>query len=293
MNRKGICILNSRKMKEEIKKSYKRALSIAGFDGSGGAGIQADLKTFSALGCYGMTVLTALPVQNTQGVRSIYEIPLKCIEEQMRSIFEDIGVDVVKIGMLHRPEIVEIVVALLKEYGALKIVVDPVMVAKSGDRLLKKEAVLAIKELLLPIVTVLTPNIPEAEDLLDKKITTELEMENAAREICEMGAKSTVVKGGHCEGEFSRDCLWDDGVAHWFSSARIKTKNTHGTGCTFSAAIAAFLAQGQGIVEATEGAKRYLTGALRSGAEYQIGYGNGPVNHFYDIWREKCLMQEI
>lgn len=271
-------------MKEELKKSYKRALSIAGFDGSGGAGIQADLKTFSALGSYGMTVLTALPVQNTQGVRSIYEIPLNCIEEQMRAIFEDIGVDVVKIGMLHRPEIVEIVVALLKEYGALKIVVDPVMVAKSGDRLLRKEAVLALKELLLPIVTVLTPNIPEAEDLLDKKITTELEMENAAREICEMGAESTVVKGGHCESEFSRDCLWDEGAAHWFSSSRIKTKNTHGTGCTFSAAIAAFLAQGQGVVEATEGAKRYLTGALRSGAEYQIGYGNGPVNHFYDIW---------
>lgn len=271
-------------MKEEIKKTYKRALSIAGFDGSGGAGIQADLKTFSALGCYGMTVLTALPVQNTQGVRSIYEIPLECIGEQIRAIFEDVGADVVKIGMLHRPEIVDLVVNLLKEYEPLDIVVDPVMVAKSGDRLLKKEAVLALKELLVPIATVLTPNIPEAEDLLNKKIVTELEMEDAARAICKMGATAAVVKGGHGGGELSRDCLLNEGVVHWFDAKRIGTKNTHGTGCTFSAAIAALLAQGLNVVEATEGAKKYLTEALRSGAEYQLGFGNGPVNHFYNVW---------
>lgn len=271
-------------MKEELRKRYKRALSIAGFDGSGGAGIQADLKTFSALGCYGMTVLTALPVQNTQGVKSIYEISLECIEEQIRAIFEDIGVDVVKVGMLHRPEIVEIVVKLLKEYGPLKIVVDPVMVAKSGDRLLKEEAVLALKGLLLPITTVLTPNIPEANDLLNKEIVTEIDMEIAGKEICEMGVEAVVVKGGHFGGEFSKDCLCYEGEVRWFKSERIATKNTHGTGCTFSAAIAAFLGQGVGIVEATKSAKNYLTGALRSGAEYRLGYGNGPVNHFYSIW---------
>lgn len=269
-----------------MKKRYKRALSIAGFDGSGGAGIQADLKTFSALGCYGMTVLTALPVQNTQGVRSIYEISLQCIEEQIRALFEDVGVDVVKIGMLHRAEIVEVVVNLLREYEPLDVIVDPVMVAKSGDRLLKQEAVLALKEMLLPITTVLTPNIPEAEDLLNKKIVNELEMEDAAREICEMGAEAVVLKGGHREGDFSKDCLWYEGKAHWFSSERIKTKNTHGTGCTFSAAIAALIAQGKDVIEATRGAKNYLTEALRSGAEYQLGCGNGPVNHFYKIWRE-------
>lgn len=281
-------------MKEELgnKKRYKKALSIAGFDGSGGAGIQADLKTFSALGCYGMTVLTALPVQNTQGVRSIYDIPLKCIEEQIHAIFEDVGADVVKIGMLHRPEIVELVVNLLNKYGPLDIVVDPVMVAKSQDRLLTEEAVSALRDLLVPIATVITPNIPEAEDLLDKKIETEMDMEKAAKEICGMGAKAAFVKGGHRNGELSSDCLWYEGQAHWFSAERIKTKNTHGTGCTSSAAIAALLAQGQGIVAATEGAKRYLTGALSSGAEYQIGYGNGPVNHFYDVWKDALYRAE-
>lgn len=265
------------------KKKYKRALSIAGFDGSGGAGIQADLKTFSALGCYGMTVLTALPVQNTQGVRSIYEIPLKCIEEQIQAIFEDIGADVVKIGMLHRPEIVELVVNSLKEYGPLDIVVDPVMVAKSGDRLLREDAVRALTELLIPIAKVLTPNIPEAEDLLNRRIETEAQMEDAARDISEIGAKAVVLKGGHVKSELSRDCLWYEGKAQWFSAERIKTNNTHGTGCTFSAAIAAFLAQGNDIVTATQNAKSYLTGALLAGADYQIGHGNGPVNHFYNF----------
>lgn len=269
----------------ETKKRYKRALSIAGFDGSGGAGIQADLKTFSALGCYGMTVLTALPVQNTQGVRSIYELSLSCIEEQMRALFEDVGADVVKVGMLHRPEIVELVVNVLKEYcGQIPVVVDPVMVAKSKDRLLAKEAVVALKEQLLPITEVLTPNIPEAEDLLDKRIETESEMEEAAKAFCKLGVKAAVVKGGHFGGELSRDCLYHNGEVYWFGAERVKTKNTHGTGCTFSAAIAAFLARGYGVVEAVEGAKEYLTGALYSGAEYELGHGNGPVNHFYAIW---------
>lgn len=266
------------------KKRYKRALSIAGFDGSGGAGIQADLKTFSALGCYGMTVLTALPVQNTRGVKSIYELPVRCIEEQIHSIFEDIGVDVVKLGMLHRCEIIEAVARGLKDYLPLTIVVDPVMVAKSGDRLLVEDAISAFKELILPITTVLTPNLPEAEDLLKKKIISEIDMENAAKELTFMGPDAVILKGGHREGKLSEDCLWFDGFIHWFKSERINTVNTHGTGCTFSAAIAAILAQGKSIPKAVEGAKQYLFAALKSGADYNIGYGNGPVNHFYNIW---------
>lgn len=268
-----------------MKKQYKRALSIAGFDGSGGAGIQADLKTFSALGCYGMTVLTALPVQNTQGVRSIYEISLSCIREQIIAIFDDIGADVVKIGMLHSPEIIQLIVDLLKQYQAKNIVVDPVMVAKSGDRLLKMEAIEALKTLLLPIATTITPNIPEAEDLLNRKIGNKSDMESAAGVLCSMGPQSVIIKGGHSNSTLSEDCLWCDHQAHWFSAQRIETKNTHGTGCTFSAAIASFLAYNDDVVKAVEKAKDYLTGALKSGAEYQIGYGHGPVNHFYNIWK--------
>ncbi len=266
------------------KKKYKRALSIAGFDGSGGAGIQADLKTFSALGCYSMTVLTALPVQNTQGVRSIYEIDIQCIKEQMDSLFEDIGVDAVKIGMLHRPEIIEVVAHALKQYHPPIIVVDPVMVAKSGDRLLYEGAVVALKELILPLATIITPNIPEAEDLLNRRIVSKLDMENAAKELSFMGAKAVVVKGGHMQSHLSDDCLYADESIYWYSSERIDTINTHGTGCTFSAAIAALLARGCNIPEAVKRAKEYLTGALKSGANYEIGHGQGPVNHFYDIW---------
>lgn len=271
--------------KKNTKKEYKRALSIAGFDGSGGAGIQADLKTFSALGCYGMTVLTALPIQNTQGVQSIYELPIQCIQEQMESLFDDIGVDVVKIGMLHRTEIIEVVANFLKNHFSGKIVVDPVMVAKSGDRLLLPEAVTAIKELILPITTVLTPNIPEAEDLLQKKIILKSDMENAAKELSSMGPKAVVVKGGHKVGDLSEDCLYYQDEIHWYQSERIHTTNTHGTGCTFSAAIAAILTHGYSIPEAIEKAKEYLTKALKSGADYKIGFGNGPVNHFYDVWK--------
>lgn len=270
--------------KKNNKKQYKRALTIAGFDGSGGAGIQADLKTFSALGCYGMTVLTALPVQNTQGVKSIYELEIQCIKEQIDSIFEDIGADVVKIGMLHRPEIIEVVANSLKQYHASMIVVDPVMVAKSGDRLLHKEAVFALKELIFPMATLITPNIPEAEDLLNKSIVSKLDMENAAKELSLLGPKAVVVKGGHRKSPLSEDCLLVDETIFWVSSERVDTINTHGTGCTFSAAIAAFLAQGFGIYEAVKNAKEYLTGALESGANYKIGHGQGPVNHFYNIW---------
>lgn len=264
-----------------------KVLTIAGFDGSGGAGIQADLKTFSALGCYAATALTALPVQNTKGVKSVYDIGKKCIEEQIEAILEDMPISAVKIGMLHREEIVEIVAKVLKRYRIENIVLDPVMVAKSGDRLLKPEAILSIKEKLLPMTAVLTPNIPEASELLQREILNREQMERAAIDLMQMGPFSVVVKGGHLEGDCA-DCLClRDSVPkiYWLETRRIATKNTHGTGCTFSAAIAAFLARGFSILESVKKAKEYLTQAIHAGKELNIGQGNGPVHHFHHLWQ--------
>ncbi len=256
-------------------------LTIAGFDGSGGAGIQADLKTFSALGCYGMTALTALPVQNTVGVRAIYDIDPLCVKEQLEAIFEDIQVDAVKIGMLHRQEIIEVVAGVLERYPCPNIVIDPVMVAKSGDKLLLPSAIAAMKELLFPIATVLTPNLMEASEIVGQEIVTKDQMEQAAISIARMGPRAVVVKGGHLNGDCD-DCLYMTQI-DWFSSPRVATRNTHGTGCTFSAAIAAFLARGYGIVEAVREAKEYLTQCVEAGAHLKIGHGNGPVHHFWKI----------
>jgi hydroxymethylpyrimidine/phosphomethylpyrimidine kinase len=263
-----------------------KALSIAGFDGSGGAGIQADLKTFSALGCYGTTVLTALPVQNTVGVRSIYDIQTVCVEEQVRSIYEDIQINATKIGMLHRHAIIEAVADLLREYKVKNIVLDPVMVAKSGDKLLLLDAIAAMKEQLFPLTTVLTPNLLEASEALGREIKTRDQMEQAALELLEMGPQAVVVKGGHLK-ECCDDCLVIRGAKpefHWFPSERIETKNTHGTGCTFSAAITAYLARGKSILESVSLAKAYLTRAIKKGANIEIGHGHGPVHHFHHLW---------
>lgn len=269
-------------------KRYHRALTIAGFDGSGGAGIQADLKAFSALGCYGMTVLTALPVQNTQGVKSIYEIPPQCVKEQLEAILEDIGADAVKIGMIHSREIIEAIVPVLEKYMPLDIVVDPVMVAKSGDRLLKQDAIDMLKEKLFPLATIVTPNLPEASDLLGREIIIKSQMEKAAMDIAKMGCNAVVVKGGHIEEKNCDDCLYLNGPPSeifWFSHPKVATKNTHGTGCTFSSAITAFLARKFSLVEAVRHAKKYLSGAVEAGAQMKIGKGHGPVHHFYDIWK--------
>lgn len=210
-----------------------KVLTIAGFDGSGGAGIQADLKTFSALGCYATTALTALPVQNTTGVKSVYEIETLCLEEQIRAILEDISLDAIKIGMLHRQEIIECVTTLLKHYHARNIVLDPVMVAKSGDRLLKPEAIEALKKLLLPLTTVLTPNLLEASELLGREIHNKSQMEKGAIEIAQKGPQAVVLKGGHLNGDCD-DCLClktgSQIEIHWFTTPRIPTGNTHGTG---------------------------------------------------------------
>lgn len=263
-----------------------KALTIAGFDGSGGAGIQADLKTFSALGCYGMSVLTALPVQNTQGVRSCYEIDIKAIEEQLYCIFDDIIPDAVKIGMLFNSDIINLVAGFLnKNAKNIPIIVDPVMVAKSGDRLLLEEAVNSLKKYIIPISTIVTPNIPEAEDLTSKKIKTDDDMIEAANDILSMGAKNVMLKGGHLEGEMSRDLFMSRDYKEFLDAVRIDTKNTHGTGCTLSAAICSYIAHGKTPLEASKLGKVYLFNALEAAKIDSVGKGHGPVHHFYEAWK--------
>lgn len=262
------------------------ALSIAGFDGSGGAGIQADLKTFSALGCYGMTVLTALPVQNTCGVRSCYEIPLNCITEQLDAVFSDIPPRAIKIGMLFNAEIVHLVSNFLQERAKdIPIVLDPVMVAKSGDILLEPSAINALKNQLIPLVDIITPNLPEASTLLGMELSTSGQMKAGAEALIQAGARSVLLKGGHSDGENSADLfMTDNGYARWFNSPRICSKNTHGTGCTLSAAIAAGLAKDLELEKACERAKEYVRGAIFAASKHSLGQGNGPVHHFYELW---------
>jgi hydroxymethylpyrimidine/phosphomethylpyrimidine kinase len=265
---------------------FYKVLSIAGFDGSGGAGIQADLKTFSSLGCYGTTALTAIPIQNTLGVRSIYDITTACIEEQIKAILDDMQMNAVKIGMLHRQEIIDSVAQILSQYNVTNIVLDPVMIAKSGDRLLLPEAIAMMKKSLFPITTVLTPNLLEASELLGREIKTRDQMEEAAIDLLEMGPQAVVVKGGHLKGNCD-DCLTLKNPKvniHWLSGPRIQTKNTHGTGCTFSAAIASFLAMDFTILDAVTKAKAYLTTSIEAGANMKTGQGNGPVHHFHHLW---------
>lgn len=256
----------------------KKALTIAGTDPSGGAGIQADLKTFQELGVYGMSVITAVVSQNTLGVRSFLDMPKELIASQIEAVFSDIVPDVVKTGMLSRPETIEVVVEQCKRFSPRHIVVDPVMVAKSGDSLLTEDAKKQIVEQLLPLATVVTPNIPEAEVLTGITISNKVEMENAARMIVqEFGAKAAVVKGGHRK-ERAVDVLFDGKETHVLSAEKFSTKHTHGTGCTVSAALAAGLAKGMSLTEAFREAKRYITLAITQPLE--IGKGNGPVNHW-------------
>ncbi len=267
-------------------KHYHRALTIAGSDSGGGAGIQADLKTFAALGCYGFSVITALTAQNTRGVTAIESVPAHFVEQQMEAVLTDIGVDAVKIGMIHSPEIIGSVAATLQRYRAPNIVLDPVMIAKSGDRLLQKEAVQALAKLLLPLAAVITPNLPEAAVLLGRPLERLEEMEQAARDLARLGPAAILLKGGHLGGERSPDLLYqrqEDRVT-LLDGSRVQTANTHGTGCTLSSAIAAGLACGLALAEAVRRAKEYLTGALQRGAAYRLGSGHGPVHHFWEHW---------
>lgn len=263
-----------------------KALSIAGFDGSGGAGIQADLKTFSALGCYGMTVLTALPIQNTCGVKSCYEIPLQAIEDQLNAIFDDIVPDSIKIGMLFNSDIIELVSNFLKKRAVnIPIVLDPVTLAKSGDSLLLPEAIETLISLLMPLATIVTPNIPEALSFTGVNANSENEMITVAEKLLDLGPEFVLLKGGHLHSSESNDLLYGkDGSSTWYKNPRIDSKNTHGTGCTLSAAIAACLAQNIELKQACSIAKIYLTNAISAAKTLSVGMGNGPVHHFYHLW---------
>ncbi len=258
----------------------KKCLSIAGFDGSGGAGIQADLKTFSALGCYGMNVLTALPIQNTCGVKNCYDLPVSVINEQLEAIFEDIKPTSIKIGMLFSIEIIRCVADFLEKHARdIPIILDPVMVAKSGDSLLLPNAINILKEKLIPLSTIVTPNLPEAYRLIDGS----KEIETIAHQILKLGCKSVLIKGGHTAKIHSNDLFMDTENTYWIESERIKSKNTHGTGCTLSSAICAFIAHGFSEKMACVYAKRYIFGAIKASKDITVGLGQGPVHHFYHI----------
>lgn len=258
-----------------------KCLSIAGFDGSGGAGMQADLKTFSALGCYGMTVLTALPVQNTCGVKKCYPIPLQTIEEQLDAIFTDIIPDSIKIGMLYSAPIITLVTKYLKRYQDIPIILDPVMTAKKGDLLLQPEAITLLKKQLIPIATLITPNLPEAYALVGK----EESMPDLLVQLMSLGSHAVLLKGGHSKETHSNDLFIEkNGLPMTLKAKRIESNNTHGTGCTLSAAIAAFVARGMPLTTACKSAKKYLYKAILHAKNQSLGHGQGPVHHFYDLW---------
>ncbi len=261
----------------------KRILTIAGSDSGGGAGIQADLKAITLLGGYGMSVLTALTAQNTVGVQAIHEVPARFVETQIDSVLSDIGTDAIKTGMLANAEIVEVVAKKIRQYGVKKVVVDPVMVAKSGDSLLRKDAEDALMKRLLPLSTVVTPNLPEASVLAGFKVNSIEEMRKAAHRILKLGAKHVVVKGGHLRGK-AIDLLYDGKRYEEIEGRRIETRNTHGTGCTFASAIATLLARGETVPEAVKKAKTFITMAIQSGLP--LGKGSGPTNPFAYILRE-------
>jgi len=259
------------------------ALTIAGSDSGGGAGIQADLKTFAANGVYGTSVITALTAQNTQGVTAIHDVPLVFIAAQIDAIFSDFDVAAVKIGMLSRAETIRIVASELRRRAAKRIVLDPVMVATSGDRLLADDAVHALRTELMPLAEIVTPNLHEAAALTGKPLAqNEQEMEAQARDIFAFGPRWVLVKGGHGTGDEAVDLLiGGDGAVTRVGAARVETKNTHGTGCTLSSAIAANLAKGMDLSAAVRAAKDYVTGAIAAADKLQVGHGHGPLDHFW------------
>ncbi len=263
------------------------AVTIAGSDSSGGAGIQADLKTFAALGVYGASVVTALTAQNTQGVSGIHDVPAEFIAAQIDAVFSDLDVGAVKIGMLSRAMTIRTVAASLERHKARNIVLDPVMVASSGDRLLNEDAIVALRNELIPQALIVTPNLPEAAALTGASLARdEAEMEIQARQILSLGARRVLIKGGHGAGADSIDLLIGEGEVVRLSARRIATKNTHGTGCTLSSAIAAGLAKGRDVVSAVQDAKIYVTAAIAAADRLRVGHGHGPLHHFYDYWRQ-------
>lgn len=267
----------------------KKVLTIAGSDSSGGAGIQADLKTFSAHGVYGMSVITAVTAQNTQKVIDVQDITPYMIGAQIDAVFEDIGADAVKIGMVSNAESIKIIADKLRRYKPDKIVLDPVMVSKSGYMLLNPDAIESLKNELLPLATVVTPNLPEAEKISKVAIDGFNDMEKSARAIRAMGPKNVLIKGGHLSGD-STDILFDGKNMIYLHAARVDTKNTHGTGCTLSSAIASNLALGMAIEDAVKNAKEYITTAIEH--SLNIGKGTGPTNHFYSLYKRAGILDE-
>lgn len=261
-------------------------LSIAGSDPSGGAGIQADLKTFAALGGYGMAVITALTAQNTRGVSAVHVPPATFLAQQIDAIFADITVAAVKIGMLATGEIAGTVADRLAAHGAKPIVLDPVLVATSGDSLGDPDVVGALRRHLMPLARIITPNLPEAARLAERPVPSDVEgMKELARRLVGAGAAAVLVKGGHLDSGPARDVLLDGADLHIFEQRRVATRNTHGTGCTLSSAIAAYLAAGKNLPDAVEAAKLYLTHALEQSFALRVGGGHGPVHHFHALWR--------
>jgi hydroxymethylpyrimidine/phosphomethylpyrimidine kinase len=279
------------------------AVTIAGSDSGGGAGIQADLKTFSALGVYGASILTALTAQNTRGVTAIHDVPADFITAQIDAVFSDLSVGAVKIGMLSQAAAIEAVAAGLKRHRARNIVLDPVMIAASGDRLIAADAVATLRRVLIPLALVITPNLPEAAALLDTAVAaSESEMRAQAHELLKLGPRAVLMKGGHDTGAESIDLLVETPTRRpaaadlplsgggepretRLAAARIETQNTHGTGCTLSSAIAAGLAKGESLADAVRAAKAYITAAIAAADRLSIGHGRGPVHHFHEWWR--------
>jgi len=267
----------------------KKALTIAGSDSGGGAGIQADLKTFAAHGVFGMSVITAVTAQNTLGVLAVQDILPEIIAKQIEAIFEDLGADAVKVGMVSQPQTIRVIATGLRKYAPPLVVVDPVMVSKSGYHLLQPEAELVLVQELLPLATVVTPNIPEAEAIIGRSIVTFADMEEAARVIHAMGPQHVLLKGGH-RADDATDILFDGHRFVRFEAPRVPTKNTHGTGCTLSSAIAANLARGLSVEQAVGAAKRYITVAIEHALP--IGKGVGPTHHFYELYQKAGLLDE-
>ena len=261
------------------------AVTIAGSDSGGGAGIQADLKTFAALGVYGASVIAALTAQNTKGVTAIHDVPANFVTAQIDAVFSDLDVGAVKIGMLSRPAVIEAVASGLERYNQSKIVLDPVMIATSGDRLLAPEAVDILRDRLMPQALVVTPNLPEAAALLETTIAeNEAEMQAQGERLLALGARAVLIKGGHGGGAESIDLLVEPNAVARLAAERLHTQNTHGTGCTLSSAIAAGLAKGLDLAEAVRQAKAYVTAAIAASNRLSIGHGHGPVHHFHHWW---------
>jgi hydroxymethylpyrimidine kinase / phosphomethylpyrimidine kinase / thiamine-phosphate diphosphorylase len=271
----------------------KRVLTIAGSDSGGGAGIQADLKVITALGAYGMSAITALTAQNTTGVQGIHEVPASFVAEQIDSVLSDIGADAIKTGMLANPDVVRVVAAKIRQYRPRTVVVDPVMVAKSGDLLLRKEAQKSLISDLIPLATVVTPNLMEASVLAGFPVRSVEQMKAAGRRIHAMGAKNVVIKGGHLKGA-ATDLLYDGSRFYPFTRERVESENTHGTGCTFASAVSTLLAQGNSVPDAVGKAKELITQAIRAGIP--LGSGTGPANAFASVLREMAryrVLQEL